>query len=112
YPLIEGNHHRGRSPELVVAEFEQLQSLGAKYTFIVDSVFNSPKQHVTEICEALLRRNAKIRWGCFLRPQDLNRAMMQLMARAGLTHIEFGSDSFCDEVLHAYEKDLTFDDIY
>jgi radical SAM superfamily enzyme YgiQ (UPF0313 family) len=34
------------------------------------------------------------------------------MARAGLAHIEFGSDSFCDEVLTAYEKDLTFEDIH
>jgi radical SAM superfamily enzyme YgiQ (UPF0313 family) len=36
---------------------------------------------------------------------------MRLMAQAGLSHIEFGSDSFCDEVLAAYRKDLTFDDI-
>jgi radical SAM superfamily enzyme YgiQ (UPF0313 family) len=33
------------------------------------------------------------------------------MARAGLAHIEFGSDSFCDEVLETYQKDLTFEDI-
>src|SRR5260221_3252710 len=36
---------------------------------------------------------------------------MHWMSRAGLAHIEFGSDSFCDEVLAAYEKDLTFADI-
>ena len=36
---------------------------------------------------------------------------MKLMARAGLSHIEFGSDSFCDEVLAAYQKDFTFEDI-
>ena len=36
---------------------------------------------------------------------------MKLMVLAGLSHIEFGSDSFCDEVLEAYQKDFTFDDI-
>jgi radical SAM superfamily enzyme YgiQ (UPF0313 family) len=36
---------------------------------------------------------------------------MRLMARAGLAHIEFGSDSFSDEVLAAYQKDFTFGDI-
>jgi radical SAM superfamily enzyme YgiQ (UPF0313 family) len=36
---------------------------------------------------------------------------MKLMKRAGLAHIEFGTDSFCDEVLAAYQKGLTFDDI-
>jgi radical SAM superfamily enzyme YgiQ (UPF0313 family) len=33
------------------------------------------------------------------------------MARAGLRHVEFGSDSLCDEVLEAYGKQLTFEDI-
>ena len=59
----------------------------------------------------MLRRNVKISWGCFLRPQGLTPELMKLMARAGLAHIEFGSDSFCDEVLAAYQKDFTFDDI-
>jgi radical SAM superfamily enzyme YgiQ (UPF0313 family) len=36
---------------------------------------------------------------------------MKLMARAGLAHVEFGADSFCDPVLAAYDKHLTFDDI-
>jgi radical SAM superfamily enzyme YgiQ (UPF0313 family) len=111
YPLIEGRRHRRRPPELVAAEFDQLQHLGARYVFIVDSVFNSSTRHVTEVCEAILRRNVKLSWGCFLRPQGLTAELMKLMARAGLAHIEFGSDSFCDDVLAAYQKDFTFEDI-
>ncbi len=111
YPLIEGRHHRRRPAELVAEDFAQLERLGAKYAFVVDSVFNSSPRHVTEICEAILQRNLKLPWGCFLRPQGLTPELMQLMARAGLTHIEFGSDSFCDEVLAAYHKDFTFADI-
>lgn len=111
YPLIEGRRHRRRPPELVADEFAQLQRLGAKYVFIVDSIFNSSARHVTEVCEALLRRNVKMSWGCFLRPQGLTADLVKLMARAGLSHIEFGSDSFCDEVLAACQKDLVFDDI-
>jgi len=34
------------------------------------------------------------------------------MSRAGLTHIEFGSDSLCDPVLEAYGKRFTFENIY
>jgi len=77
----------------------------------VDSVFNSSEPHIVETCEAILRRNASLRWGCFLRPQGLTPELMQLMKRAGLTHIEFGSDSFCDAVLEQYHKRLTFADI-
>ena len=111
YPVIEGKRHRRRPPETVAAELEQLQRLGARHVFMVDSIFNSTPHHVTEICEAILRRKVKMSWGCFLRPQGLTPELMSLMARAGLTHIEFGSDSFCDEVLQAYQKDFTFDDI-
>jgi len=111
YPVIEGRQHRGRPPELVAEEFERLCSLGAQYAFVVDSVFNSSARHVREICEALLRRNLKLKWGCFLRPQGLDAALMKLMARAGLSHIEFGSDSFCDDVLQAYGKGFGFDEI-
>jgi radical SAM superfamily enzyme YgiQ (UPF0313 family) len=111
YPLVEGRRHRRREPDVVAAELERLQRLGAKYICVVDSIFNSNPTHVAETCEAILRRGVKVDWGCFLRPQGLSPALMKLMARAGLTHAEFGSDSFCDEVLRAYQKDFSFDDI-
>ena len=90
YPVIEGDHYRRRSPEAVADEFEQLQRLGTRYVFIVDSIFNSSNRHVAEICEAILRRDLKLRWGCFLRPHGLTSDLMKLMKRAGLSHIEFG----------------------
>jgi radical SAM superfamily enzyme YgiQ (UPF0313 family) len=111
YPAIEGKRLWRRPPEAVAAEFAQLERLGARYVFITDSVFNSSAQHVAAVCEALLRREVKVSWGCFLRPQGLTGELMKLMVRAGLAHIEFGSDSFCDEVLAEYHKDFTFDDI-
>ncbi|MEI7731672.1 MAG: lipid biosynthesis B12-binding/radical SAM protein [Verrucomicrobiota bacterium] len=111
YPVIEGRAHRRRPPEVVAEEMAQLQAQGVRYVFIVDSIFNSSARHVSDICEAILRRNVQMRWGCFLRPQGLTPDLMKLMARAGLVHIEYGSDSFCDSVLEAYGKRLTFADI-
>lgn len=111
YPVIEGRAHRRRHPEAIADEVERLEQLGAGYAFIVDSVFNSSPRHVTETCEALVRRRTRLRWGCFLRPQGLTTELMQLMKAAGLAHIEFGSDSFCDEVLRHYDKRLSFEDI-
>jgi radical SAM superfamily enzyme YgiQ (UPF0313 family) len=111
YPLIEGRAHRRRAPDLVAEELAHLETLGARYVFFVDSVFNSSPAHVTETCEAILRRGTRVNWGCFLRPQGLTAELMQLMKRAGLSHIEFGSDSFCDAVLEQYGKQLSFADI-
>jgi radical SAM superfamily enzyme YgiQ (UPF0313 family) len=111
YPVIEGRHYQRRAPDAVAGEFEALQHLGARYLFIVDTVFNSSVEHVAGICEAILKKNLKLQWGCFLHPKNLTPGLMRLMARAGLSHIEFGSDSFCDPVLEAYGKSFTFDDI-
>ncbi len=112
YPVIEGGRYQRRAPEEVADEFEAVQNLGAKYLFIVDAVFNSSSEHVAGVCEAILKKNLKIQWGCFLHPKNITPELMRLMARAGLRHIEFGSDSFCDSVLDAYGKNFTFEDIY
>ena len=111
YPLIEGRQHRRRPPELVADELAQMEARGARYAFVVDSVFNSSPTHVFETCAAIVRRGVKMRWGCFLRPQGLTRDQMKAMAAAGLAHIEFGSDSFSDRVLEAYGKRLRMEDI-
>ena len=111
YPLIEGRENHRRPPEAVADELAAIQRQGAKHVFIVDAVFNLTNDHVSDICEAILRRGVTLTWSCFLRPKHLTAGLMTLMARAGLTHIEFGADSFCDEVLVEYGKRFTFADI-
>jgi radical SAM superfamily enzyme YgiQ (UPF0313 family) len=111
YPLIEGARFRRRPGEAVAEELADLQRRGLRYAVIVDSIFNSSPEHVQEVCEAILRRNLKVRWGCFLRPAGLSGDLVRLMARAGLAHVEFGTDSFCDSVLAAYGKRFTFGDV-
>ena len=84
---------------------------GCRYFFIVDSVLNTSVSHVERLCEEIITRKVNVSWGCFLRPRGLSESLTKLMARAGCRHIEFGSDSFCDSVLHAYGKGFAFDDI-
>ena len=111
YPLIEGRRHRRRPSEWVAEDFRSLHRRGAQYVFVVDSVFNSSPTHVLETCEAILRSGIQLSWGCFLRPHGLTPELVRLMKRAGLTHVEFGSDSLCDTTLAAAHKGFTFEDI-
>ncbi|WP_158277307.1 lipid biosynthesis B12-binding/radical SAM protein [Opitutus sp. ER46] len=111
YPLIEGTRSRFRSGEETVAEMRRLARLGVKYVFIVDSVFNTREDHVVQTCEALIRAELDVQWECFLRPRGLTRELLQLMQRAGMRHVEFGSDSLSDPVLAAYGKSFRFDEI-
>lgn len=111
YPVLEGRFYRRRPVAEVVGELKELERGGTRYAFIVDSVFNSTNDHVQAVCEEMLRQELRLKWCCFLRPQGLTPELMRLMARAGLAHIEFGTDSFCDEVLAEYGKWFTFEDI-
>lgn len=112
YPLIEGRKPRYRPAESVVNEMEEGYARGNRYFFIVDSVFNTNAKHVESVCNEILRRGLKVSWSCFLKPSNLTESMVELMAKSGLSHIEFGSDSFSDSVLREYDKDFTFEDIY
>ncbi len=111
YPIIEGARSRFLGAESVVAEMRRLAELGVKFVFVVDSVFNTRPEHVAEVCEALIRADLGVQWECFLRPRGVTRELLQLMQRAGLSHIEFGSDSFSDPVLRSYGKSFTFDEV-
>lgn len=111
YPVIEGARFRRRHPDDIANEFTDMERSGCQYVFVVDSVFNSSPAHVRAVCETLVKRGSNIAWGCFLRPAGLTQELLDLMARAGLAHIEFGSDSFSNEVLREYGKRFLFDDI-
>ena len=111
YPLIEGKKSRFRSGQQVVEEMRRLISLGVKYTFIVDSVFNTSREHTAQVCEALASAGLDMQWGCFLRPRNLTKELLQLMKRAGLKHIEFGSDSLSDTTLKHYGKSFTWEEV-
>ena len=112
YPMIEGRRSRFRAGEEVAEELARMAAGGARQVFFVDSVFNTHTRHVVEVCEAILRSGVKIHWECFLRPRDgITRELLALMQRAGLNHIEFGSDSFSDAVLRSYGKSFDFGQI-
>ena len=112
YPLIEGKRSRFRPAGEVAAELARLAEGGTRQVFLVDSVFNTDNNHVIEVCEAILRTGVRINWECFLRPsKTITRELLDLMRRAGLNHIEFGSDSLSDPVLRDYGKSFKFGEI-
>ena len=104
YPHIEGRKLRLLSPEAAAEDALRLQRVGAKYFFVTDSVFNSDPAHSMAVAEAFIKAGVKIPWGAFFAPVDPPDGYFELMARAGLTHAEFGTESLCDNMLKSYEK--------
>ncbi len=108
YPLIEGSRRRLHDYARVVGEMRRWRELGVRYVFVVDSVLNTSVNHLRRLGEAILAAGVEIEWGCFLRPNGVHLDDLRLLKKAGLRHIEFGSDSFADRMLESYGKSFTF----
>lgn len=110
YPVIEGKRSRYRTGAEIVAEFRRMAELGVQYVFVVDSVFNTRREHVVQVCRALAEAKPGVEWECFLRPGGVDRELLELMYAAGMRHVEFSCDSFSDPVLKTYGKSFRYAD--
>lgn len=104
YPHIEGCRLRLVPPEEVAASARRLQAAGARYFFVTDSAFNADYAHSAAVAEAFIRAGVSIPWGAFFAPTRPPEGYFRLMADAGLTHVEFGTESLSDPILKAYGK--------
>ena len=105
YPQIDGRQVRTLAVEEIVDSVARLhRDHGADYLFFTDSVFNIKPGFNDELAEALVRAALPVRWGAYFSPRQLSHEQLALYQRAGLTHIEFGTESLSDAVLHHYRK--------
>jgi radical SAM superfamily enzyme YgiQ (UPF0313 family) len=113
YPVIEGRIGRVRDPASVVDEmFKAAEDCpDLEHFFIVDSVFNLPKNHAKRVCRELIRRNWTIPWSCYANPLGFDQEFADLAFEAGCAGMEIGSDSGCDHVLERLHKGFTVDHI-
>ncbi|NCO54283.1 MAG: radical SAM protein [Bacteroidetes bacterium] len=112
YPLIEGKNVRTHNPEILVENIEKyLYENNVDYFFFTDSLFNLKNKFNYKFAELILRKNIKFKWGAYFNFKNLPEDLLVLLKRAGLTHIEFGTDSLCDITLNSYRKPFTFEEI-
>jgi len=104
YPHIEGRKLRLVDPEEVAETALRLQTAGAQYFFITDSVFNADWSHSIAVAKAFIKVGVSIPWGAFFAPLKPPGDYFRIMADAGLTHVEFGTESLSDHVLTSYRK--------
>lgn len=104
YPHIEGRRFRLIDPEAVAQTALDLQRAGAKYLFFTDSAFNADIQHSLDVAQALIQAGLGIPWGAFMAPIEMPTDFFKVMAQAGLTHVEFGTESLSNQVLKSYGK--------
>lgn len=111
YPHIEGRRPRFLPPAEVARTALRLQEAGAKYLFITDSAFNASPDHARAVARAFREAGLALPWGAFFAPTAPPRGFYREMAEAGLTHVEFGTESLSDPVLRAYGKPFRAADV-
>jgi radical SAM superfamily enzyme YgiQ (UPF0313 family) len=112
YPLIEGRKHRLVEPNEVARTALELQTAGAKYFFITDSAFNSDIEHSLAVAESFKTAGVSIPWGSFFAPTKLPGNYFQTLAGAGLSHVEFGTESLANSMLKTYRKPFSVGDVF
>jgi radical SAM superfamily enzyme YgiQ (UPF0313 family) len=104
YPHIEGRRMRLIDPANVARTALQLEKAGAKYLFISDSAFNADIAHSLAVADQFRNVGLSIPWGAFLAPLALPPDYFTRLANAGLTHVEFGTESLSNRMLKTYGK--------
>ena len=112
YPHIEGARMRFFPPCEVARNARELQDAGAKYIFITDSAFNASYDHSSQVAKAFIEARVSIPWGGFFAPTIPPDDYFKLMADAGLTHVEFGTESLSDTVLNNLRKPFASGDVF
>jgi len=112
YPHIEGAKMRFFPPKAIAQRARALQDAGAKYIFITDSAFNASFEHSAQVAQAFVEEGLSIPWGGFFAPTAAPKDYYKRLADAGLTHVEFGTESLSDMVLANLQKPFVARDVF
>jgi anaerobic magnesium-protoporphyrin IX monomethyl ester cyclase len=100
-----GKKLRTRSPANIIAEIQyDMERFGVRDFFIWAETFVIDRQHVAELCQAMLDANLAINWTCNSRIDIVDEKLLKLMARAGCWMISYGIESADQQVLDAVRK--------
>jgi radical SAM superfamily enzyme YgiQ (UPF0313 family) len=112
YPLIEGHNVRTLDPDKIVHTLRELyEKHKVDYVFFTDSVFNISNHFNEELARKMIASKLPMHWGAYFSPHNLSFENLQLFANAGLTHIEFGTESLSDTTLKHYGKHFDVDEV-
>jgi len=106
YRMDEGS--RVRSPENIIEEISFLQkTYHINSVLFQDELLMTTKARTEAVCEAFIKANLGIRWGCNGRLNFATPSLMRLMKQAGCVFINYGIEAVDDDALRNMNKALT-----
>ena len=99
--------HSLRPVSDIIAEIQHVQrSFGVQSIEFYDPTFGVQREHVLELCDALIALNTPVEWTCFSRTDLWDQALLKRMHQAGCRSILFGVESGNEEVLARTKKGI------
>jgi len=111
-PSILGHKLRLRDPQKFVDEIQYLvDTFGIREIQIVDDNFTFYREHVTQVCEEILKRGLEITWSLpnGIRADSVNYSLLKLMKEAGCYYLALGVEFGSERMLKISKKSLSLD---
>ncbi|NTV90908.1 MAG: glycosyltransferase, partial [Clostridiales bacterium] len=109
---IWGKHYTYFSAERIVADIEHVvKNFGARGIYFREDNFTLKRDRLMLFCQLMIERNIGIPWVCESRVSNLDRELVQLMARAGAVGFYFGVESGSQRLLDFMKKGITVQQI-
>jgi radical SAM superfamily enzyme YgiQ (UPF0313 family) len=110
-PALNQGKWRFRSPEHVLGEMQELSDKGYKSIYLTDDHFLLKNKRIEAICEGIIERNLKFKWGCEGRVDSVGLKMMPLLAKANCNFLAFGIEAGTQKILDRLKKDQTLEQV-
>ena len=116
-PRSSGTSWRGRSPQDIARELEELHRQHDVVAFnFVDDDFLGPARHAegraNDLANAVAERGLRVGFGAQLRPHTLGPSTIDALARAGLAWAFVGVESDEPATLRAWRRQPTRNDVW
>jgi len=98
YPSGEGTIWISRSAQGIFSEINDAMKTGSNSFYFKDTLFTSDRARVMDLSRLLVANQAKIRWWCETRADQLDEQLMESMRESGLAGLNLGIESG-DEVV-------------
>jgi radical SAM superfamily enzyme YgiQ (UPF0313 family) len=106
-PALTNGKWRFRSPAHVLGEMQQLNDLGYRSIYLTDDHFLLKRERIRDICQGIIDRKLKFKWGCEGRVDSVAVDQFPIMARANCNFLAFGVESGTQKVLDRLDKRQT-----
>jgi len=105
---LTGRAVRFRDVARVADEMERaVKTSPVRHFVFVDDVLTLKKTRIHDLCEILSGKNLPVTWEGDTRADLVDGELLQTMARAGCTRINFGIESGSQEVLDGLKKNIS-----